>query len=212
MRNVAPLNEAPRIDTQSRPWKGAGTIVLNSSGRRYTGDVAFIVNRDTLFTFDIYGPHAQSVVSISSGRDSAVLEFDGHVWQVSVSDSVSAIPIFSKYPFIFFEVKRILTGCLPEEEFISHSPHSTIHRGGKIRLFWERREMRVSVLIARRRGMLSRITYQGTGTHPWRLTMSRFYRGMSKQIYFQADENNYFTITFDTIILGESEFGQHDPQ
>ncbi len=179
--------------------KAYGNIAFSLHGERYRGTITVSLQNWTDFTCEVYTPFAQTIASISSDMDSAEIIIEDREYRIGVFDEVSTIPFFTIYPFIFNDLIRILTGRIIKRDYIISDPSKVVVKGRRTEYIWQSDSLTVSMNSSRGGKKIKRINYNATGGLPWKLEFSSFKNGISKEIYFESEEKNYFSLVFNTI-------------
>lgn len=191
---------------------GSGSMLVSFDGEMQRLSVDVICSSSTHFRGFLYGPFGNLVAALRAGSDSAALETQQSEYRIGRKDPIAFLPYFTRYPFTFDELARILCGKLFLLDVLGSEADSVFagtdeRRGDETRLVqvWDLDTVTVRVITAPDTGFVDLVQYQSFAPEVWTLTMRRFRGGIAREITFEQDELNYFTLVYDRVRLrGES--------
>lgn len=200
--NVNELIVASVVDS-IQTFKGYGNLDLSFEGEHLRGRITVLLNKNGHFTVNIYSLFGHEIASIASGADSAFIIVGGRQQKISIHDSLSIIPFFSKYPFIFSDFVRILTGRLVDIGCFQLKSVSYEQKRRKFFVEWECDSFKIIIHISGRKGKIRSVTYSDKVTDNWKLHYKSIKAGICKEIYFESYGKNYFSIEFESQTFGK---------
>ncbi len=182
-------------------FNAVGDVAFSLHGERFRGKIDVSIHDWSRFTCEIYGPFAQSIASITSKGDSACIQVEEKEYAAGIKDDVATIPFFTIYPFIIEDVIRILTGRIIKRNLFEQDPVETRILRGRKEYVWSSDSIHIFASLPNNRKKKMRITYSGVKDSHWKLEFSSFKNRISKEIYFESDEKNYFLLEFKKLIF-----------
>ena len=177
--------------------KGFGDIAFSFHGERYRGKLAVSVKEYNHFTGEFYTPFAQTIAAISSDGDSALITIDDRDYKISTAETVSTVPFFTQYPFIFNDLIRILTGRIIRYDIFDSQPSKQKRKRRHVEYIWQADSITVVVGSSRSTKKVRKILYYTNKGISWRIEYSSVRDGLCKEIYFESEGKNYFSLVFD---------------
>lgn len=182
-------------------FEASGDVSILFERERHQAEIYAAIKEEGNFICEIYGPFAQVIASFISDQDSARITLGDHEYRIGINDNLSFIPFLKKYPFIFTDFIRILSGRVYKSNCFSDNA-DTLWREGRRHVYqWISDSVRVSAAVSRKGKKIKNVTFSTLGVPYWKLEYSSFNKGISRKINFLSGEKNYFSIVFESIWL-----------
>ena len=179
--------------------KAAGEVSGSYKGERFRGRIAIVYDPGKSFNCDIYSSFAHSIASIVSDNDSAEISIGEQEYGIGVNDSISFLPFFTTFPFIFNDFARIISGRMINKECLSgYLDALEAHQEEKV-FRYQCDSASVSCAVSKRGRKIKSIECKALRGVRWTITYSSFKNGLSRQIQYAGDEKNSFSLKFDTM-------------
>ncbi len=179
-------------------FKASGDFMFTLRGEKYRGKIVVDFDEGYVFKCYLYAPFANSIASFISDSDSAKIIFSEESYRIGIREKVTSIPFLQNYPFTFKDIIRILTGRTYKSDSFLSDP--IINKtDAKRRIYqWISDSLNILILASSRKEKIKNITYTNKEV-PWKLVLSSFKNGISKEIHFESGEKNYFSVMFNKL-------------
>jgi len=195
-RQQAPVLQQDTISL----FKAVGDVDGSYKGEKFRGKIAVVYDAETGFSCDIYSAFAHTIASISSDDDSADISIGSEEYRIGVNDSISFLPFFNTFPFIFNDLVRIITGRVIEKECVLRRLDAAGASLEENIFTFLCDSVDISCTVSQKRGKIKMIEYKAMSGIPWTLTYTSFKYGISRKVYFNRGVKDNFSLKYEEIM------------
>lgn len=184
--------------------QGYGSVEFSIDGERHKGFFDLHCRNDTLLDATFYSPLGSELASVTAGKDSGTVSFNGKTAKLSLDQKLDTLAFPWSRHLRFGDLVTSLTGRVLSGYYsLSLPPDIQTVRGFTKELLWETASERISLIFSRRLRRLKRSVYiyHADSLYGYSIIYDSFSHGIARCISFRVDDLNYFLIKYDRFKL-----------